>query len=191
MLAVNEEYDHKNVLFASEKEESEANLMQNPLPVEKAYSYFGLLLGTFPPAAFFAKLILDTGVNNNNETWIIALMVLVNVVSAIVGYASGKLVGKAVLELEKYSWATMLLVLPFLGILWGVVSGGIGGIFLFVIGAVFGGVLGGMVGSVALPALTIFHRIFKRGDEIEGNQFMPIAFGVTLVISAFILGLPA
>ena len=65
----------------------------------------------------------------------------------------------------------MILALPFLGLLWGIVSGGAGGIIVFIIGAFFGALLGGIVGSVALPAFTILHRSLKKGEMIELKHF--------------------
>jgi hypothetical protein len=82
-----------------------------------------------------------------------------------------------------------MLTLPFIGILWGILTGGLGGILIFIIGAVFGGILAAMVGSVAVPSFTVFHRLLKKGDVMERNQFLPIASGITFIISAFILGL--
>jgi hypothetical protein len=46
-----------------------------------------------------------------------------------------------------------------------------------------------MVGSVAVTAFTIFHRMLKKGDFIEFNQFLPMAIGITVSICAFIIGL--
>ncbi|NNE98413.1 MAG: hypothetical protein HKN25_05255, partial [Pyrinomonadaceae bacterium] len=73
--------------------------------------------------------------------------------------------------------------------LWGVLSGGAGGLFIFLIGAVFGAMIGGMVGSVGLSAFAILHRILKRGDLMSRDLFYPLAFGVTFAICALILGL--
>ncbi|MDQ3634658.1 MAG: hypothetical protein M3405_09145 [Acidobacteriota bacterium] len=188
LFILNAEYDRQDELFSSDKEKLEADLMTAPLSVEKAYSYFGLLLGTFPPAAFFAKFFFEAGSPGNNEFWIIFLLTIVNIVTAAAGYFSGKLIGKITFELEKFSWHRMLLALPFLGFLWGIISGGAGGFFIFVFGAIFGAMIGGLVGSVALPAFTIFHRLLKRGDKIENKHFLPIAFGITIIISTYILG---
>ncbi|MGI8669996.1 MAG: hypothetical protein ACR2J3_09165 [Aridibacter sp.] len=188
LISLNAEYARQDEIFSSDKEKLEADLMSNPLSAEKAFSFFGLLLGTFPPAAFFAKFLFESGNPGNIEFWIVVLLLVVNVVTAAAGYFTGKLIGKITFELEKLSWQWMLLALPFLGLLWGIMSGGAGGFFLFVFGAIFGAMLGGLVGSVALPIFTIFHRLLKRGDKIENKHFLPLAFGISLIISAFILG---
>jgi hypothetical protein len=107
----------------------------------------------------------------------------------MVGFFSGRVIGRIAFELEKSSWSYMLSALPFIGMLWGILAGGAGGVIIFVVGAFFGAALGAAVGSVALPAFTVFHRLLKRGDELDRKHFLPIAFGITFIISAFILGL--
>jgi len=166
-------------------EEVEAALMKNPISIEKAFAYFGLLLGIFPPASIFFRFL----VGGNEETLIIILAVLVNLICAVAGYFSGKLIGRMVLVAENYPWSGMLVVLPFIGIVWGIITGGAGGIIVYVIGALFGAIIAAMVGSVAVPAFTIFHRLLKKGETIELKHFLPLGFGITFIISALILGL--
>ena len=189
LLALNAETALEKATYRSEREKTEAALMTNPLTDRQAFAYFGLLLGIFPPAAMFTRFVISEGNFRNDDFWLIGVMAIINLISALVGYFSGKFIGKTVGELEKTSWTKMLFVLPFIGIVWGILAGGAGGIIVFIIGALFGASLGAMVGSVALPIFTIFHRLFKKGDVIERKQFMPLAFGVTLIICAFILGL--
>ena len=189
MLALNAETSREKAMFRSDRERTEAALMKNPLTGRQAFAYFGLLLGTFPPAAIFTRLLTDAGNLHGDDYWMIGVMAIVNLISAIVGYFSGRLVGKIVSQLEKSSWSKMLLALPFIGILWGIMAGGAGGVIIFVVGAVFGAMFGAAVGSLALPIFTIFHRLLKTGDVIDRRQFIPLAFGITLIISAFILGL--
>lgn len=189
LLTLNAEIADEKSLFASERERMESELIKNPLTTEKAFAYFGLLLGTFPPAAIFTKAFIENGSFRADEFWIFGVLAVVNLISAVVGFFSGKLIGKMVRETEKISWLKMLLLLPFIGMLWGIMAGGAGGIVIFIIGAIFGASLGAMVGSVAVPTFSIFHRLLKKGDLIERNQFLPVAFGVVFTICAFILGL--
>ncbi len=81
-------------------------------------------------------------------------------------------------EIENYSWWAMLFLLPFVGVFWGILAGGAGGIIILIIGAFFGAILGAMVGSAALPAFTVFHRLLKKGDMIDRKHFLPLAFGI-------------
>ncbi len=164
-------------------------MMRNPVSTENAFAYFGLLLGTFPPAAMFIRFFIDAKVFRTDEFWILGIVFTANLISAVAGYFSGKFIGKTVGELEKTTWHKMILALPFVGIFWGLMAGGAGGIIIFVIGAFFGALLGASVGGFALPVFTVFHRLLKRGDKIERKHFLPLAFGITFIVSAFFLGL--
>lgn len=172
-------------MYYSEREKLEAEAMKNPLSLEKTFSYFGLILGTFPPVAMFIRFAID----GHLEGWIFGVMLIINLISSVVGFFSGKVIAKAIRYFENLNWTTMIFALPFLGLLWGIVSGGAGGIIVFVIGAFFGAIFGGIVGSIALPAFTILHRSLKKGEMIELKHFLPIAFGITSIICGFILGL--
>ena len=189
LLAVNTETARQKAFYKSDKEKLEADLMKNPLNLEKTYAYFGLMLGAFPPAAIFIKYAVESKLFINEDAWILGVLFIVNLVSAIVGYFSGKFIGKSVREVEKYSWWMMLLVSPFIGMFWGIMAGGAGGAVIFIFGAFFGAILGALVGGAALPVFTIFHRLLKKGDTIELKHFLPIAFGITFAICSFILGL--
>ncbi|HEX9963045.1 MAG TPA: hypothetical protein VGB00_19080 [Pyrinomonadaceae bacterium] len=191
LLAANAEIEREKTSFRSERERLEAELMKSPLATEKALAYFGAMLGLFPPFALFSRFVFDhfKNISSSDDFWLIPLLLFVNFVCTIAGYFSGKIVGKIVVEMEKASWTAMLLVMPFIGILWGIITGAAGGIFIFVVGAFFGALVAAVVGSVALPAFVIFHRWLKRGDSIEEKHFFPIALGISCIITALILGL--
>ncbi len=189
LIAINTETERQKVLFKSEREQYEAEMMKNPFTLEKTFSYFGLMLGTFPPMAFFVKFIVDAGSFQRDEFWMVGVFFIVNLISAVVGFFSGKYIGKTVKELEKLSWTKMILTAPFIGLVWGIIAGGAGGIIIFLVGALFGAMLGGLVGAAALPTFVALHRLLKKGDLIEQKHFFPIAFGITFTICSFILGL--
>ena len=184
ILAANAEIDREKLTFRNQQERVEASLMRHPITTEKAFGYFGLLLGLFPPAAICIQFL-----KNNPDPGMVALLIFVNLICAGAGYLSGRLIGKMVAVIENYSWHKMLLILPLLGMLWGNIAGGAGGIFIFIIGAFFGALFGAIIGSIAIPVFTIFHRLLKRGEMIERKHLLPLAFGVTFVVSAFILSL--
>lgn len=186
LLAANAESAREKSLFRSEREKTEAALMENPLSAEKTFAFFGLLLGTFPPLAMFIRFFAEKGIFHSEDFWIVGVLAVINLITATVGYFSGVIIGRIVRELEKFSWSYVLFSLPFIGILWGILAGGA---IVFVIGAFFGAALGAAVGSVALPAFTVFHRLLKRGDQLDRKHFLPLAFGITFIISAFVLGL--
>lgn len=189
LLAANAEYSRENDRFGSAEEEFEASLLENPISNDKAFALFGLFMGAFPPFAFLAQIFFNANDFRVEDSWVVVLLLVVNVVTAIAGYFSGKIVGKVVGELEKVNWLLMLLALPFIGSLWGMVSGAAGGLIFFGIGAVFGGMIGGMAGTVALPVFAVLHRIFKKGDVIDKKILLPLALGVSIGIAAFIAGL--
>lgn len=189
LLALNAETALEKKMFRSEREKTEVALMKNPLTDPQVFAYFGLLLGIFPPAAIFTRFFVHDGNLRSDEFWLIGVAAIINLISAIVGYFSGKAVGRFVGKLEQTSWTKMLLALPLIGILWGLLAGGAGGIIVFVVGAIFGAALGATVGGVALPVFTIFHRWLKKGDAIDRKHFLPLAFGIVFVICAFIFGL--
>jgi hypothetical protein len=191
-LRLNAEIAREKASFHTENERIEAQLMKSPITTEKAVAYFGAMLGLFPPFAIFSRFLFEhfRNVSSSDDFWLIPLLLFVNIVCTVTGYFSGKIVGKIISELEKTSWTGMLMALPFIGILWGIITGMTGGVFIFVIGALFGATVAAAVGCLALPAFTVFHRLMKKGDLIEEKHFFPIALGITSVITAFILGFP-
>lgn len=164
-------------------------MMLNPLSPEKAFAYYGVMLGAFPPAAMFFRYLMEVSPRSGVEFWVIGLLSVSVLLSAIAGHFSGMLIGNLVKRIERLSWSKMVLAMPFLGFFWGMIAGGAGGFMIFVIGAFFGAILGGMVGALALPAFAVLHRALKRGDVIDRRHFLPLAFGITLTICSFILGL--
>lgn len=188
LLILERQTELENSIYRDENERFEASLLENPLTTEQAIKQFGLLLGTFPPMALFGSFIIQNA-RYSDDLWIIPLLSFVNFICALTGYFSGKLIAKMVKDVENWRWMNMIAILPFIGILWGILTGGAGGLFIFGIGAIFGAIVAALVGGVALPVFTIFHRLFKKGDLIDKKQFLPIAFGITFIITAFFLGL--
>lgn len=188
LLDLNAATANAKKLYNNDNERLAADLMSRPLNSRQAFSYFGLMLGTFPPAAIFIRALADSSFRPD-QLWILGILLIINLVSAVVGFFSGKWIGSLMNGLETKSWTKMMLLTPLLGILWGIIAGGAGGFIFFVIGAVFGAIIGGIVGGAALPAFVILHRALKRGDLIEARHFLPIACGITLSICAFVIGL--
>ena len=133
---------------ASERESLEADLMKNPLSLEKTFAYFGLMLGAFPPAAMFLRVAMD----GKLDGWVFGVMFIINLISAVVGFFSGKVVAKAMRNLENKSWLMMILAMPFVGLLWGAATGAAGGVVVFILVAQPGANIGGPGGAAARPA---------------------------------------
>lgn len=188
LLEINAGIAREKALFRTECERLEAAAMTSPIPPEKAFSLFGLMIGALTPAAIFIRVLWDGGLRPENA-WLLILLILTNITAAITGFFTGKLVGRSVAYLHDLSFSRAILLLPLLGLIWGMAAGAAGGVFMFIVGALFGSVVGGAVGAVALPVFATLHRLTKRGEMIETRLFLPLAFGVTLTICSFILGL--
>jgi len=189
LLEANAEIARQKAMFKTERERLEAEIMQRPINTEKAYSYLGLMLGTLPPASFFIRIAIDSRVLQSDGAWFIVVLLFVNAATAAAGFFSGKFIGRMARQVETYRWPAMLAVAPLVGILWGMIAGGAGGLIIFLVGAFFGAFIGAMVGPIALPVFAVFHRMLKRGDVIEYKLFLPLALGITLTVCSFILGL--
>lgn len=168
-------------------------LMSHPVSVKKAYAMLGMLLGSLPPAAIFTRLFgygVGAGLLNmtNRDGWLLFLCLAMNVGCCLGGYAMGSSLGSAAQKLERGSWSSMLIVMPFVGAAWGTVTGVAGGFFLFGIGAFFGWAFGLPVGLIGFLAFSIIHRILERGGMIEARHLAPLACGIAAIITALVLG---
>lgn len=168
--------------------------MRHAVSTEKAFALFGLMLGAFPPAAVFIRLFgygLGGGLMNidpaGGALWF--LCVAMNLMCCLMGYAMGSAFSRNALKLEHKSWIQMFLLMPLLGAGWGAVTGAAGGFFFFGIGAFFGVAVGTPVGFLGFLMISILHRILERGGMIETRHFLPIACGITAIVTSFILGL--
>ena len=158
---------------------------------ERIYSIFGLSLGVLPTVAIFGRFILAKLPIAPQDTWILLILLLCVAGTGSAGYVTGRLVGKIVREFENLPWLVMLPSLVFIGLLWGMIAGGAGGVFILIFGAIFGAAIGGAVGAVALPAFTVFHRSLKSGDHMDPGRALPLAIGIAGVIAAGFLGFPS
>lgn len=185
----NEQVRRERQLFRTDREKRDAESMQTPITSRTAYAFFGFLLGFLPVFSIFAKIIIEAGGVREENGWLSVLILAASVGTAVAAFFTGRTVARIVERLDSVRWSWYLTALPFIGLLWGAVSGAVGGVFLFIIGSVFGAVIGGMIGALALPVFGALHRALKRGDLIELKHFLPLSFGIVLFVCAFILGL--
>ena len=82
-----------------------------------------------------------------------------------------------------------LLMLPLIGAAWGAVAGFAGGLVFFGLGAIAGLICAVPVGIIAFTLFAPLHRLLARGGMIDARHFWPLACGVTMIISALILGI--
>ena len=168
-----------------------ASLMKNPVNTETAVARLGLLTGAIPTSALFIKVFIMQSKGGSDFTASLAIgaMIAVSIcVTSTAGYMTGKAAGQILQTIESKNWPGMMLLLPFIGAAWGLLSGAAGGIVLLGIGAVFGGAIGLAVGALIFTAFGILHRLLKTTDQIEQNRLLPISIGLVSIVAAFILG---
>jgi hypothetical protein len=189
LLAENEREANRRV-FRNSLEEEEVLLMSRPIPTRKAYGRFGLLLGTLPPAAIFLKLF-GYGIPGLFEDVLFPLLLCLgmNVVCALVGRWMGLVLARPMEKLERGSWIKMLLLSPFIGFAWALLTGAAGGAVALLFGAVYGAIFAIPVGLLAFTFFPPLHRLLARGGMIDARHFWPLACGVVLMITALILGM--
>ncbi|MEJ7846536.1 MAG: hypothetical protein WKF92_00430 [Pyrinomonadaceae bacterium] len=187
LLAANAEIARRKSLNISGLHERKAAVMIHPVSLERSFAYFGLMLGSLPPASIIWAIFSPSGIADGN--WLIGLMLAANILTAIAGYLSGKLVSDCVRQIRDFPLWTQFALLPLIGLSWGAISGGIGGALILIYGGFIGALFGGAVGLTALPLFVILHRSLSYADTIERKHFLPIASGITLTICGFILGL--
>jgi hypothetical protein len=189
LLELNREIVRRNSLYASDRERRTAEMMLGPVTSIRAYKLLGLLLGSFCPTAILGAILSNSSGVSIDNIPIIGLFVMATAVTAAFGCWSGKFVAKSLAAFDKYSITARLLMIPLLGFVWGMASGAVGGAVLFLVGSIVGGAIGALVGMVGLSTFYFPHRLLRSGDVIERRQLFPLAFGITLTICAFILGL--
>ena len=168
-----------------EGEENRALSMQRPLTTEQAYRLFGTFLGLLPPFALFERFLTETG--SFKGFWPAAFCVAMNVVCCIVGRWFGGYLGRWAGNPRSRTLLGLGLTVFVMAIAWSVVTGGLGGLLFFGIGAIFGAFIAAPVALAAFPVFAILHRHLSRGGMIEARQVWPLAFGIPLTIAAMIM----
>ena len=160
--------------------------MTRPIDSRRAFGYFGLMIGSLPPLALFEKLSL---LPHAQPDAILLLIAAAGLVTGIVGFQIGRAYVPGTLRyISGFSLPNRFALWSVLGLVWGGISGAAGGLFIFLIGSIFAAIAGGIVGMVAVPIMVALHSTVRVGDFVEAKHFLPIAFGVTLSLCAFILG---
>jgi len=188
-LAQNAETARLRAAYRSDLEKMEAELMKYPIPAADAYAYFGSFLGGIPLFTLTLRSLFEDTNTDSSKVGLLVLMFVVAAASSAAGFVSGKVVGPIALKIERFRWSTMLPLLPVIGFIWGAVAGTAGGLLAFGIGAIFGFFIGGFLGTISVPLFVIVHRLMKRGESIELRHFLPLSFGIVLVLCAFIFSM--
>lgn len=162
-------------------------MMRSPVAAQHAYARFGLLLGTFPPAAIFLKIFGRALADP--EPALIFMLLFMNVVCALAGLFFGSKLTRLASAAEDSPWLVTLIGAPCLGLLWGLATGAVGGLPAFVFGSLFGAVCAVPVGALAFALFLPLHRLFARGGMIDARHLWPLSCGVVAVVTALILNL--
>lgn len=168
-----------------EMEERRALSMRRPLTTEQAYRWFGTYLGLLPPLAIFERFLAST--RGDDAFWVVALCVAMNVVCCLVGRWFGGRLGRRAGNPRARSRANFAFLIFVMAVSWSAVTGGLGGVLFFGIGALFGALFAAPVAFAAFPVFAILHRLVSRGGMIEARHTWPLAFGIPLTIAAMIM----
>lgn len=161
------------------------SLLDQRLDLAGSLRLFGVAIGTVPTAAILFRLfVLDSSPNPG----VLLLAILATAVTGLVGYLTAGGTAKALERVLSTSFLRSLLLVPIIGLAWGVISGAAGGLFLFVLGALVGGVIGGMVAGTALPLFVGLFSLAAEEGDISIKRFLPIAAGISGSAAALFLG---
>jgi hypothetical protein len=191
LLTENADYERRNALYRTSREEFEALSMRDPQTTAQSYRMLGMLLGAFAPAAYFSRMGnygLPT-IDHPGNPVLVFFFILMNAICILVGLNIGTVVGKRMEKMARASWTKLILYSLLMALFWAAVTGAAGGAIIFVVGGIFGIFFALPVALAAFPAFAIAHRLLERGHLIERKHLLPVAFGISLAISAFILGL--
>lgn len=162
-------------------------MMRRPVSTQRAYALFGMLLGTLPPAVIFYKVFGRAFLSQ--EPFMLLLILAMNVACCFAGRFFGSKLSQMVNGAERRSWTKEFFLALFIGWLWAIGTGALGGLIFFGIGAIFGAVIAIPVGLLAFALFMPLHRMLARGGMIESGHLWPLACGVTMTLTALILGL--
>jgi hypothetical protein len=189
LLKANAEIARERSLYRSDAERVTAMLMSRPVEAKKAFGLFGLIFGSMPLLTAVVKILAVPDETGSGAGIWACLFATAAIVTGGTGYFLGRIIPDIVNGFSNFRLPNRIALIALVGLLWGGTAGAAGGLFLFVVGAILGGILGGIAGFIALPLLVAFYSALRAGDLIEIKHLLPFAFGVTLTLCAFILGL--
>lgn len=161
-------------------------LMRRPLTTEQAFARFGLLLGTLPPTAIFARFLIRANTEGDAIIFL-AFMLPMLALCSVFGRFMAKRLGRRFDEVEHGSWLKTMLTALGYAFIWAAATGTAGGLPVYLIGGVFGFVCALPVALTAFAVFVPLHRLLARGGMIDARQLQPLAWGINLTIAALIL----
>jgi hypothetical protein len=151
-----------------------------------AYTFFGLMLGTLPPAtALLAAAVFGKPVEpaepNTPDVW--RLFTLVVFLCSITGLGAGAFVGLLMSLMRKSSWKLPVSLSPFFGFVWGIVTGGAGGFPVFIVGAIFGMIIAAPFGVAGFLLFAAFYEPLTRGRNLLWWQILSAGLLLPLILT--------
>ncbi|HEX8160327.1 MAG TPA: hypothetical protein VF538_00390 [Pyrinomonadaceae bacterium] len=165
------------------REEQEALMMRRPVPTERAFARFGLLLGLLPPAAVFFRVALLF--HFAGALCLIFLPMLI--ACALMGRRMGAHAGRTFDESERASWGRTMIDAMGDAFVWAAATGATGGAIFFGLGAALGLMCALPVALLAFALFAPLHRLLARDGMIDARHLAPLAWGINLTISALVL----
>lgn len=160
--------------------------MRRPISMQRAYARFGMLLGALPPSAIFYKMFAR---EMAREPFMFLLILAMNVACCLAGRFFASKLSLMLNAFERRSWTKEFFMALLIGWLWGTGTGAAGGLIFFGFGAIFGALYAIPVALIAFALFVPLHRLLARGGMIEAGHLWPLACGVTMTLTALILGL--
>jgi hypothetical protein len=187
LLAANEAEAQRIRMFRGAHDEEQVLLMRSPISTSQAYAIFGTLLGAIPSAAIFYRLFGYGFAAASPSFLLLVLCLAMNAACcAVGGYAANK-IGQHIEKTDfDFGWRLLTRVLG-MGTLWGVATGGAGGVLFFLIGAPLGMIFAVPVACAAFFLFVPLHHVFSCAGMIDRRHCWPLASGITMVLAAFIV----
>jgi hypothetical protein len=183
--------DERARRFRNLREEAEMVLMRHPLTTERAYEYFGFLLGALPPAAIFYRVwnhIIRPAPGVPTYSFFIIFFVM-NLACCLAGWRMGGRAGWKMKQTLPASRVRRFFKTLAVAFVWAACTGSLGGLPFFGVGSILGAFVAMPIAVAAFLLFAPLHGFLARGGMIDARHFWPVACGITFVISALILNL--
>lgn len=175
-------------IFRNDRERLEAALLVRPTESKRVFAYFGFMISVMPATTIAVRVASFGDSMDPSQLLFVILILGAALLSGTVGYATGKCIPAIIESVGSFRVPNRLAMYSLVGFIWGAIAGSTGGLLLFVLGSIVAGLLGAVVGAITVPILVLAFEGLRRGDSIELKLFLPIAFGITLSVCAFMLG---
>jgi hypothetical protein len=179
--------EDRDALRRVEAEMRRALSIVKPASAEAAYAKFGAYLGLFPPAAIFYRILSGKGLHDPAALFFGTLFFVMNLVCYVTGWKFGGYVGRKAGDPRSRTWFEHVCYSLFMALVWALVTGGLGGVIGFGVGAVVGVFCAAPVALATFPVFAVLHRIQSHGGMIEERDLRTIAVGIPLTAAAMIL----